>query len=78
MLTRFGMIWNCDNFLRRNTKSSKIYAFSKIRIYSKLIVKKKWHNGENINKIIIFFQNISFKNSSLWKHVVLAKRPQKG
>jgi hypothetical protein len=41
MLTCFGMIWNCDKFPRQNTKSCKIYALSKIHIYSKLIVKKR-------------------------------------
>jgi hypothetical protein len=40
MLTCFGMIWNCENFSIQNTKFDKIHAFSKIFIYSKLIVKK--------------------------------------
>jgi len=40
MLTCFGMIWNCDNFSKQNTKSNTICTFSKIRIHFKLIVKK--------------------------------------
>jgi len=30
-----------------------------------------------INAINKMFQNVSFENSSLWKHVVLAKRPKR-
>jgi hypothetical protein len=63
MLTCFGMIWNCENFSRQNTKFDKIYALSKICIYSKLIVKKKWHIEATINIINKKFQNISFENS---------------
>ncbi len=40
MLTCFGMIWNYDKFWRRNTKSGKIYALSKVHIFPNLIVKK--------------------------------------
>jgi hypothetical protein len=77
MLTCFGMIWNCDNVLRWNKKSGKIYTLSKICIYSKLIVKKKRHNGATINKINKKFQNISFKNSSSWKHVFFDNKTPK-
>jgi hypothetical protein len=77
MLTCFGMIWNCDNFSRQNTKFGKIYTFSKNYIYSKLNVKNIWHIGETINKINKKFQNISFEIISLWTQVFLTKRPQK-
>jgi hypothetical protein len=40
MLTCFGMIWNYDNFSKRNIRSGKIYALSKNNIYSNLIAKK--------------------------------------
>jgi hypothetical protein len=78
MLTCFDMIWNCDNFSSRNTKSSKICTLSKILIYSKLIIKKIWCIGTTINIINKKFQKNSFENSSLWKHVFLAKGLQKG
>jgi hypothetical protein len=39
--TCFGIIWNCDNFSKRNKKFGKICTFSKDHIYSKLIVEKK-------------------------------------
>jgi len=45
MLTCFGMIWNCDNFSRQNTKFGKIYTFSNNYIYSKLNVKKMTYWG---------------------------------
>jgi len=28
-----GVIWNCDNVLKQNTKSNKIYAFGNVDIY---------------------------------------------
>jgi hypothetical protein len=59
MLTCFGMIWNCDNFSKQNTKSNKTCTFKKIHIYSKLIVIKMWHIGETINTINKMFQNVS-------------------
>jgi hypothetical protein len=66
------MIWNCDNFSRWNTK------FGKIHIVFNLIFIQNWLQKKNdilqqlylINKK---FQNISFENSSLWKHVFWAK-----
>jgi len=76
MLTCFGMIWNYDKISRWNTKSGKICAFTKIRISPNLIVKKIWHIGATINTI--YFQNISFENSSWRKHVFWEKGPQKG
>jgi hypothetical protein len=45
MLTCFGMIWNCDNFSRQNIKSNKICTLKKIRIYSRLIVRKMTYLG---------------------------------
>jgi hypothetical protein len=59
MLPCFGMIWNCDNFSRQNTKFGKICTLSKICIYSKLIIKK-WYIGATTNIINKKFQNISF------------------
>jgi hypothetical protein len=47
MLTCFDMIWNCDNFSRWNTKSSKICRLPKILIYSKLIIKKHMMYWDN-------------------------------
>jgi hypothetical protein len=61
MLTCFGMIWNCDNFSKQNTKSNKICTLKKNHIYSKLIVIKMWHIGETINTINKKFQNISIE-----------------
>jgi hypothetical protein len=67
MLTFFGMIWNCDNFLKWNTKSSKIlYTFKKSYLF-KIYCWKKWHNGEPINTMNNFFQNISSEDLSLCK-----------
>jgi len=60
MLTCFGMIWNCNNFSKWNTKSYKIYTLSKKIIYSKLVVKKKWHIVAIVNIVKKKFQNISF------------------
>jgi len=40
MLTCFGMIWNYEKNSKWNTKSSIIYALSKIHISPNLIVKK--------------------------------------
>jgi hypothetical protein len=45
------MIWNCDNFLRRNTKSGKIYTLSKFVFIQNWLQKKKRHNEATINKI---------------------------
>jgi hypothetical protein len=39
-----------------------------------LIVKEKSHIGATINTIYKKFQNISFENSSLRKHVFLGKK----
>jgi hypothetical protein len=61
MLTCFGKIWNCDNFSRWNTKFGKIYTLKKISIYSKLIVRKKWHIGGTINTTNNFFQIFHLK-----------------
>jgi hypothetical protein len=74
MLTCFGTIWNYDKFSRQNTKFSKIYILSKIRIYSKFYFLKNKHIGATTNKM---FQNISFENSSFWKHVFWQKDPIK-
>ncbi len=77
MLRCFGMIWNCDNFSKWNTKSYKICTFSRIHIYTKLIAKKKKkHIGAHINKINKKFQNISLENSFLWKHDFWQKDPK--
>jgi hypothetical protein len=78
VLTCFGMIWNYEKISKQNTKSSKIYALSKICISPNLIIKKKWHIGANTNTMYKKFQNISFENSSLGKHVFWEKRSQKG
>jgi len=34
-----------------------------------------WHIGATINTINKKFENISFENSSIWKHVFLTKEP---
>jgi hypothetical protein len=57
---------------------NKICALSKIHIYSIFIVNFFWHIGATINKINKMFRNISFENSSLWKHVFLEKSTLKG
>jgi hypothetical protein len=77
VLTGFGMIWNYEKISRQNTKFGKICAFSKIGISSKFDWKKTWHIGATINTIYKKFQNISFENSSLEKHIFSKKRPQK-
>jgi hypothetical protein len=77
VLTCFGMIWNYDKISKWNTKFGKISAFSKNCISPNLIGKKKWHIGTTINKIFKKFQNISFENSSLGKHVFFGKKDSK-
>jgi hypothetical protein len=71
------MIWNYEEFSRQNTKADKICALSKIRISLNLIVKKEQHIGATINTIYTKFQNISFENSSLGKHVFWKKKDPK-
>jgi hypothetical protein len=71
MLTCFGMIWNCDNFSRWNTKFVHFQNFVFIQNW----LSKKWYIGTTINIINKKFQNISLEKSSLWKHVSLVKGP---
>jgi len=73
MLTCFGMIWNYDNFSRRNTK---FVHFLKILFIQNWLLEN-WYIGTTINIINKKFQNISFQKSSFWKHDSLAKGPPK-
>ncbi len=52
-------------------------CISKTHISLNLIVKEKWHIGATINTIYKNFQNISFENSSIGKHVSLGKKNSK-
>ncbi len=76
MLTCFGMIWNYDKLSRRNTKSGKIYALSKIWIFTKLIVKANMTYWGTRNKIYEKFQNISFENS-YWRNQFYEQKDSK-
>jgi hypothetical protein len=70
------MIWNL-NFFQNETQNLAKCALSKILISPNWIVKKIWHIGATINTIYKKFQNISFENSSLGKHVFWEKDPKK-
>jgi hypothetical protein len=59
------MIQSYDKFSRQNTKFGKMFTLWKIHIYSKMLSQNMSSIGE-----IIFnnrLQNISFKNSFIWK-----------
>ncbi len=56
---------------------AKFIHFQKFIFIQNWLLRKK-HIGATIYTINKKFQNISFENSSLWKHVFLAKGPQKG
>jgi hypothetical protein len=71
MLTCFGMIWNMTKFQNETQNLTKFVHFQN------LIVKEKWHIGATINTIYKNFQNISFENSSIGKHVSLGKKNSK-
>jgi len=63
MLTCFNMIWNCDNFLRRNTKSSKIYTY-----IFKIDYKNMTYWGNNkYNKQKVSFHNPFYENMFFWQ-----------
>jgi hypothetical protein len=61
VLTCFRMIGNYNKFSRQNTKSGKIYAFSKICISPNLIVKKKDILGQLWIQYINFFKTFHLK-----------------
>jgi hypothetical protein len=58
-------------------KLAKFVQFSNLYLF-KIDCQKKWHIATTINIVNKKFQNISFENSSLWKHVFWAKWPLNG
>jgi hypothetical protein len=71
------MILNYEKISRRNKKIWQNLCIFKKLYFSKFDCKKIRHIGATINTIYKKFQNISFENSSLEKHVCWEKKPPK-
>jgi hypothetical protein len=66
------------NFQDETQNLAKYMHFQKFVFMQIWLLKTIWHIGATINTMYKKFQNISFENSSLGKHVFWEKGPQKG
>jgi hypothetical protein len=68
LLTYFGMIQNYDKFSRWNAESGKKIRHFEIFIFiQQWLTKNMWSIGATICIFSNKLQNISFKNSFIWK-----------
>jgi hypothetical protein len=72
------MIWNYDKYSKWNTKNLTKSVHFQNSYFFKFDCKQTYDIlGATINTINKKFQNISFENSSLWKHVFWQNDPKK-